>query len=55
MSGILLYDGEYAGSYNAMRLAEIAVDLLQREGNLLFEAFKLLRQCEVARLGHGWS
>lgn len=47
MFGILLDDGQDAGGYNAMRLAEIAVDLLKGQSNGLLKLLQLLRQRQI--------
>lgn len=48
MLGILLDNRQDASSHNAVRLGEVRVDLLQREGDLLLQAFQLLRQAQLA-------
>jgi len=46
--GVLLNDRKNAACDDAVGLAEVAVDLLQREGDLLLESFQFFGQTEAA-------
>lgn len=51
--GVLLDNRKNAARDDAMGLAEVAVDLLQREGDLLLESFQFFGQTEAA--ADAWS
>ena len=51
MLRVLLDNRQNAGGDDAMRLAEIAVDLLQRQGDGLLQLLQFLRQRQVALRG----
>jgi hypothetical protein len=48
--GVVLDNGQNASSHDAVGFAEVAVDFLQRECDLLLEPLEFLRQRQAATL-----